>query len=79
MPEGAVLSLTFAFTCILNPGTYFCNFAVQGNDSVLHHRIVDALAFRVVTSTSRPATGLIDIDFENEAQQRADESSLAGR
>jgi lipopolysaccharide transport system ATP-binding protein len=75
MPEGALLSLAFGFSCILNPATYFCNFAVQGNDSVLHHRIVDALAFRVVTSTARPATGLIDVDFKIQLQHRAKEAA----
>jgi lipopolysaccharide transport system ATP-binding protein len=58
--------LTFAapFVCSLNPGTYFCNFAVQAVDGSLHHRIVDAMAFRVVANDQRPTTGLVDVGYE---------------
>ncbi|NTV94169.1 MAG: ABC transporter ATP-binding protein [Thiobacillus sp.] len=69
---GAVLTLNFKFHCALNPGAYFCNFAIQGSDGALHHRIVDALVFRVINDVPRPATGIFDIGFE--ARISADES-----
>lgn len=61
---GSDFLIEFEFTCLLNPGTYFCNFAIQGIDGTLHHRIVDALVFRVLSKEVSRATGLIDIGFE---------------
>lgn len=61
---GTTLTLDFEFTCSLNPATYFCNFAIQAVDGMLHHRIVDALVFRVIADASRPATGLVDLGYQ---------------
>lgn len=61
---GATLDLEFEFECSLNPATYFCSFAAQGEDGSLHHRIVDAIVFRVMADEPRPATGLFDIGFQ---------------
>jgi lipopolysaccharide transport system ATP-binding protein len=61
---GTTLELEFEFECSLNPATYFCSFAAQGEDGSLHHRIVDAVIFRVMADEPRPATGLFDIGFQ---------------
>lgn len=61
---GTSLELEFEFECSLNPATYFCTFAAQGEDGSLHHRIVDAIVFRVMADEPRPATGLFDIGFQ---------------
>lgn len=60
---GTKLRLAFPFLCSLNPGTFFCNFAVQAIDGSLHHRIVDAMAFRVVANNVRPVTGIVDLGY----------------
>jgi lipopolysaccharide transport system ATP-binding protein len=60
---GSNYKFEFQFDCLLNPATYFCNFAVQGADGLLLHRLVDALAFRVLEKGPSPATGLVDIGF----------------
>lgn len=59
----SVIDLEFDFECLLNPATYFCTFAIQAEDGSLHHRIVDAIVFRVMSDEAKPATGLFDIDF----------------
>ena len=61
---GTTLMLDFDFLCSLNPATYFCNFAIQGIDGSLHHRIVDAIVFRVIPDEPSPATGLVDLGFQ---------------
>jgi len=61
---GTSFDLEFEFECSLNPATYFCTFAAQGEDGSLHHRIVDAIVFRVMADEPRPATGLFDIGFQ---------------
>lgn len=61
---GATLMLDFDFLCLLNPATYFCNFAIQAIDGSLHHRIVDAIVFRVMPDEPSPATGLVDLGFQ---------------
>lgn len=57
------LALDFEFSCALNPATYFCNFAIQSADGSLHHRIVDALAFRVLSEGENSATGIVDLKY----------------
>ncbi|MGE8637360.1 MAG: ABC transporter ATP-binding protein [Achromobacter sp.] len=61
---GTTFDLEFEFECSLNPATYFCTFAMQGEDGSLHHRIVDAIVFRVMADEPKPATGLFDIGFQ---------------
>lgn len=58
-----VFRFQFEFDCMLNPATYFCNFAVQAADGSLHHRIVDGLAFRVSEDEVSHATGMVDLEF----------------
>ena len=64
MKKGSRVRFEFPFNCNLNPATFFCNFAVQGEDGYLHHRVVDAIAFRVSEDHSSPATGIVDLGFE---------------
>lgn len=61
--SGSLLMLSFEFMCALNPASYFCNFAIQGSDGSLHHRIVDALAFRVISEGCSSATGIVDLAY----------------
>lgn len=68
---GTQIKLRFPFTCLLNPATYFCNFAVQGENGSLHHRIVDAFAFRVMAKTTTQSTGIIDLGFKPEIAMQA--------
>lgn len=63
MPSNSRFRFEFPFICSLNPATYFCNFAVQGEDGSLHHRVVDAIAFRVSEDYPSPATGMVDLSF----------------
>ncbi|MGB7815445.1 MAG: ABC transporter ATP-binding protein [Methylotenera sp.] len=63
MSNGSRFRFEFPFDCYLNPATFFCNFAVQGEDGSLHHRIVDAIAFRVSEDSPSPATGIVDLGF----------------
>jgi lipopolysaccharide transport system ATP-binding protein len=45
---GRRMSVSFEFSCTLNPGVYFLNCGVTGSGGQQLHRIVDALAFRVL-------------------------------
>jgi lipopolysaccharide transport system ATP-binding protein len=60
---GARVALAFAFRCQLHAGMYFLNTGVmaevEGTDTYLH-RLVDAVAFRVMPDPSRAATGYVD-------------------
>lgn len=64
MHTGTTVRYEFPFDCNLNPATYFCNFAVQAEDGTLHHRIVDAIAFRVSEESPKSATGIVDLNFQ---------------
>lgn len=60
---GSVISVSFAFDCLLNPGTYFMNAGVFGTvqkDETVLHRLVDAIAFRVPATEHNLATEIID-------------------
>lgn len=62
--KGDRVVIDFKFKCMLNQGTYFCNFALQDNQGFLHHRIVDALAFKVMPDSSlNRTTGLVDLEY----------------
>lgn len=61
--EGAVLQFSFNFKCTLLAGTYFFNAGVMESESggdEFMHRIVDALAFRVVNETGLCSVGIVD-------------------
>jgi lipopolysaccharide transport system ATP-binding protein len=65
--DGAEATATFAFRCLLAPGTYFLNAGVLGRldgDEVFLDRVVDASMFRVLPDDARLATALVDFDVE---------------
>lgn len=63
---GALAEIQFTFEARLNPGTYFLNAgvfgSVNGEETVLH-RLVDALAFRVMPIEQNFATEAVDFNF----------------
>jgi len=61
---GHCRQVEFRFVCRLNPGTYFLNAGVLGlcgDEELFLHRIVDALAFRVLPVAGDRATELVDL------------------
>jgi lipopolysaccharide transport system ATP-binding protein len=64
---GKSINVEFAFTCHLNPGTYFMNAGVFGctdNEETVLHRKVDAVAFRVLPVESNIETEMVSFGFE---------------
>ena len=65
--QGSILTVEYEFDCMLNPGVYFFNAGVQGQDhnghSIYLHRIVHANPFRVLPAKNDFATALIDFNF----------------
>lgn len=62
--KGSVVLVTFAFTCCLNPGIYFLNAGVFGStaqEETVLHRLVDAVAFRVLPVPHNLATEVVDL------------------
>lgn len=57
VPAGTTVAVSFQFTCHLNPGVYFLNCGVVGCGGQQLHRIVDALAFRVLPLEERTTFG----------------------
>lgn len=63
---GELVSVSFEFDCQLNFGTYFINCGVSDN-KVSFHRILDALAFRILSSdASSSSIGVIDFDVASD-------------
>lgn len=63
-----LMNVSFKFRCLLNPGTYFLNSGVQGenvnNSSKIYlHRIIDAVMFKVQPYNERESTALINFDI----------------
>lgn len=61
--KGSEVEINFEFDCMLNEGEYQCSFALQAQDGSLHHRLVDALVFRVFRASPSISTGLIDLNY----------------
>ena len=62
--SGTTLDVRFTFRCLLHPGVYFLNAGVlaavrEGEEYV--DRRIDAFMFRVMPSSSRLATGFVDL------------------
>jgi lipopolysaccharide transport system ATP-binding protein len=60
---GAEAEVEFRFECVLNPGTYFLNAGVLGEQSGTEtylHRILDACVFRVLPDRECHSTGFVD-------------------
>jgi lipopolysaccharide transport system ATP-binding protein len=65
--DGTEANVSFAFRCLLAPGTYFLNAGVLGRldgDEVFLDRVVDASMFRVLPDEARLATALVDFEVE---------------
>ncbi len=65
IPGGTAVSVSFHFRCSCLPGLYFlnagCSGRNEGGESVFLHRIIDALAFRVLpTSRTEDRAGYIE-------------------
>ena len=63
--RGARVRLAFTFRCRLFAGTYFLNTGLMGDVAGTHtylHRLVDALAFRVLPDEAVRASGYADLD-----------------
>lgn len=70
---GQVAKVRFEFECLLNPGVYFVNagvFGVEelGQPETVLHRIVDAVAFRVLPIVDNTSTELIDFNCASVVQ-----------
>jgi lipopolysaccharide transport system ATP-binding protein len=74
MVAGEKAIISFEFECALNPGTYFFNCGVGGNGGQLLHRIIDALAFRVLSKTIMHSFGIVDFHFRPELKRQTMES-----
>lgn len=63
---GASVRVRFEFDCLLLPGTYFLNAGVlgtvDGHQRYLH-RVLDGLAFRVMSADELVATTLVNLNF----------------
>ena len=68
---GSVMSAEFDFRCNLNHGTYFLNCGVTGNGDRQLHRIVDALALRVLPGSEPSAFGHVNFAFSPSAVEEA--------
>lgn len=69
IPGGAAVSVRFHFKCNLLPGLYFlnagCNGKSEGGEAVFLHRIIDALAFRVLPeSRTEDRAGYIEFSAQ---------------
>jgi lipopolysaccharide transport system ATP-binding protein len=69
---GTRMHLRYTFRCRLFGGTYFLNAGlageVDGTETYLH-RLVDALAFRVLPDADFAPSGYVDFDFEVTCEQ----------
>ncbi|WP_420563048.1 ABC transporter ATP-binding protein [Thalassobaculum sp.] len=67
MPDfqpGDRISVSFEFTCVLAPGTYFANTGVNGlvnGERESLHRILDALMFQVLPDPDDSLVGMVDL------------------
>lgn len=67
MDPGMRVEVTFSFSCLLSPGTYFFNAGVLGRlgaGEIFLGRRVDAAMFRVMPDPGRLATGIVDLNVE---------------
>lgn len=62
MYAGQLVDVSLEFSCYLNPGIYFINCGISGDSGTLH-RIIDALAFRVMQTDSSCSFGIVDFNF----------------
>ncbi|MBY0454573.1 MAG: ABC transporter ATP-binding protein [Burkholderiaceae bacterium] len=61
---GQTLEVAFEFDCLMNPGTYFLSCGVLGlvdGEECFLHRIVDAIALRVLPQVGNTSTELVSL------------------
>lgn len=61
---GQTLDVVFGFECLMNPGTYFLSCGVLGlvdGEECFLHRVVDAVALRVLPQVGNTATELVSM------------------
>jgi len=61
---GLMMEVTFEFCCALNAGVYFLNCGVMGGAGDQLHRIVDAVAFRVMPESEATTFGHVHFDHK---------------
>lgn len=64
---GETVEIDFEFTCNLNPGTFFMNagvFGIINGEETFIHRIVDAVAFRVLPIVNNLETEVVNLDVK---------------
>lgn len=59
--SGRVVRVKIEFDCSLRPDMYFINFGVA-SDGVLVHRVIDFLAFRVLSYADSSSIGIVDFN-----------------
>lgn len=62
--SGQTLEVVFEFECLMNPGTYFLSCGVLGlvdGEECFLHRIVDAVALRVLPQVGNASTELVSL------------------
>lgn len=72
---GQVIEVKFEFICNLRPDVYYFNCGVASN-RMLVHRIIDALAFRVIFDDDCSTIGTVDFGFTSGITERTDILSL---
>jgi lipopolysaccharide transport system ATP-binding protein len=63
VPAATRAEVSIRFCCLLPPGVYFMNVGLRGTvhqDDIFLHRLVDALAFRVLSSGADQVQGMFD-------------------
>lgn len=71
---GSEYNVTFTFVCRINPGVYFLNAgakAVDGEEEIYLHRVLDALMIRVMPEENQQSTGFVDFDVETRTHELA--------
>ncbi len=76
-----VCEISFSFSCLLNPGMYFLNCGAtkaQGGGEQYLHRLVDAVAFRVVRDNDKDDTqmtmaGLVNLEFSGKVLEAGED------
>ena len=76
--SGQTLEVVFDFECLMNPGTYFLSCGVLGlvdGEECFLHRIVDAVALRVLPQVGNASTELVSLCTFQTCAPVADESN----
>ncbi len=67
LETGTTTTVEFNFVCIFNAGVYFINTAIHGvieKESIILHRIIDALCFKVLPAEGGVVSGIVDFSTQ---------------